>query len=572
MGGRLRYTGVVHSERVEDPFDPTTVPVAAPGTPDGAWVAVDGDARRIVAEPGTASAAIWQIAADRGLDPEPPPAVRAEADALHRAPGIDDPALLDLTHLPMCTIDEQTSKDLDQAVCVQADGDGHVVWYAIADAAHFVRPDTALFGDALLRGATYYLPGLVVPMLPAALSEDIVSLNAGVDRRALVFEVHLDGTGRLTRTAVHRARVRSRLKTWFSAVQHYYDGSSPLPGGDPEVGASLDALAEVGRRRLQVAEERHVVALRRREVAVGVGVDGLRFVAQGDLRLDVERYNEQISLLCNVEGARLLAGGDPDTVQPIFRVHEPPVPERLERLTLAIDDLTRRHRLDPARWGWRPGGRSLAEYLASLPEEGPHARIALAIHRQAMLSSGSASFTGTPGRHHGVGADLYARFTAPMREIVGVFVHKEAWERLGAPAGGRQHDEALRDRIIEASQRARSVQRALDGEANRMVLDQLFADDLARSARPRRVGTVMGVASDRVHVQLDAPPIDVKAYLVHVQAQRGEGPLRRTRDELGVARERDGAVLFRVGDAVAVQVIDHDVDRDRWALALHPAG
>ena len=85
------------------------------------------------------SDAVRAIARDAGLAPDHPPEVLAEADALAAKPGIDDPSLLDLTDLPFVTIDEEHSKDLDQALFIATEPDGFRVWYAIADAAWYVR-------------------------------------------------------------------------------------------------------------------------------------------------------------------------------------------------------------------------------------------------------------------------------------------------------------------------------------------------------------------------------------------------------------------------------------------------
>ncbi|MBW1881192.1 MAG: RNB domain-containing ribonuclease, partial [Deltaproteobacteria bacterium] len=425
--------------------------------------------------------------------------------------------------------------------------------------------------------ATFYLPGLVVPMLPRSLSEGLVSLNPGVDRRALVFEVRLDLTGKVVRTEIHRGRVRSRVKTWYDAVQAYMDGQIPLPGGDPAVAESLARLREVGELRMEAADSREVVAIRRAEVAVSLaGQAGLRFVAMADPRNAVEHYNEQISLLCNIEGALYLRRNaqDDDHVQPVYRVHDPPTPERLARLADTISSLARLHRLDPDQWRWVPGEQSLARYLEGLPVEGPNGRIARAIHRQVLMSTGAAAFATVPGRHHGIGADVYARFTAPMREVVGVFVHKETWEKQAGfeppPQPGVPDDDTLRAEIVEASNHARKLQRGLDHEANRRVLDQLFSDDLARphGERPAHRGTVMGVSRDKVHVQLDDPPIDVKVYARHLEKHRRDGPLRQGRDALTLRRKKGNARVATVGEAVRVQVAGRDRKRDRWRLIL----
>ncbi len=509
------------------------------------------------------SRAIRAIARRHGLDPEHPPEVLAEARALADRPGIDDPALVDRTDLPFVTIDEEHSRDLDQAVCVAPRAGGWRVWYAIADASWFVRPGAALFSEALARGASFYLPGLVVPMLPRILSEGVVSLNPGVDRRALLFAVDVDGDGRVRRTRIERARVRSRVKTWF-------DGRRLCPGG-PDVAVSLRALREVGERRMALAELRDVVHFRRVELRVELPDGAEHFVATADLRNDVERWNEQISLMCNVEGGRLLAAAG-QRAQPVFRTHEPPSAERLDRLQAQVDALIRLHGLDPARWRWRRGQQSLAAWLRSLPDDARGGRIARALHRQALLSTGRAAYTGEPGPHYGVGAEVYARFTAPMREIVGVFTHKECWEALGIEPDGTG-DEALREAVIAASQRARDLQRDLDHEANRLVLDGLFGADLAlpEGRRPRRPATVMGVSRSKLHGQLDDPPVDFKLYLAHLARQRG-AEVFASRDGAVVRDRRTGDPVVRVGDAVRVWVRGRDAERDRWELGLQVSG
>ncbi|HHL21260.1 MAG TPA: RNB domain-containing ribonuclease, partial [Aliiroseovarius sp.] len=112
-----------------------------------------------------------------------PDDVIAEADAL-------EPARLDgredLRALPLVTIDPADARDHDDAVFAEADSDknnpgGHIVWVAIADVAHYVRPGTALDREARRRGNSTYFPDRVVPMLPDRLSGDLCSLHEGVD-------------------------------------------------------------------------------------------------------------------------------------------------------------------------------------------------------------------------------------------------------------------------------------------------------------------------------------------------------------------------------------------------------
>ncbi len=526
------------------------------GGQEGAIVVTEeGRVLEEFAPPRSAKARLYRLAADKGLDPVFPAEVRAEVAAWQTDPKIADPILDDCTSLPFVTIDGSTSRDLDQAVYVRPEGEGHVVYYALADAAFYVRPGTALFEEALRRGASYYLPGVMIPMLPEELSEGLVSLNPGVDRRSMLFEMHCDAVGRCTKTTVRRARVRSRAKLDWDGVQAFYDGGA---GFGEAIDRSLEALRAVGERRMKLAESRGVVRYRRTEVEVGLdGDEGMRFVILDDARRDVERYNEQVSLLCNVEGAKTLALGDDPNVEAIYRVHPPPDDERLEAFERMLRALSELHHLDPTVWVWsRDDQRTLANYLDQLPREGKAGRLARAIHRQAVMVNLRSSFQTKPAGHYGVGAEVYARFSAPMREIVGVYLHLQLWEQL--EGCGRQ-DEALRQAVVTKANEVRQVQRALMNEANRLVLDQLF------ERRRSFDGTIMGLTHSKIHVTLDAPPIDVKLYVRH-QRRLAKGDLELA-DE-GAAMVAGGELFCRLGDAVKVHVQGRDHEHDRWILTL----
>jgi ribonuclease R len=518
----------------------------------GSWVVVrDDGTHEVLAHAGTRRAELIGLVVDAGIAPVHDEAVHALAE--ERAADLALHDLTDLSHLPFVPIDEPTSRDLDQAVAIARRGDGYVVWYALADAAWFVRVGDALYEDAIARGATYYLPGLVVPMLPRILSEDAISLNAGVDRRAMVFELTLDATGACTDCAIHRARVRCRHKLDFAGVQAFLDGA-PVDW-DPDVQASLRLLPEVGQRRIALAESRGVIQYRRTEV--DVKLHERRFVALDGPRNDVERYNEQISLLTNVQGARFLRDhhAKPST-QPIYRVHEAPAASRYGELATLSRQMAALHGLDADRWVWRPADQPLATWLDGLPP-GP---VAAALHRQAMVINRPSHFASSPGVHHGVGADVYGRFTAPMREVVGIFLHQEVWEVLGHAAPDPDHGEALAERVIRVSNAARERQRRFDREVNRLVLDDLFAN--ATGGFP---GVILGLTPSRVHVQLDRPTVDVKVYAAHLEAHRGT---TLTLIDATHMVDAHGTPVFRLGDRVEVHVVGRDAQRDRWELRL----
>jgi ribonuclease R len=518
---------------------------------------------------------IQAILEREGLDPRFSDVVMAEAAAFVAEPGLDDPALEDQEHVPYVTVDGEHTRDLDQALYLERDGagerGGYRILYAIADAAYYVRPGTAIFAEALNRGTSFYLPGLSVPMLPRSLSEGAVSLNANVVRRALVFDMRVDAGGLCTGTSMRRARIRSRAKLTFEQVQTLLDDPTVSPLAGTEFAASLALLPVVGKLRQMEAAARQVIRFHREEVSVGLAGDAFTVIARA--RHDVEKYNEQLSLLCNAEGGRVLcAAVGEDTsfaAQAIYRVHPAPPPERLVELEAQLAEMAALHALDE-RWRWH-SERSLAEWVEALPALATDARlqrIARAVERQAVMVNVRSVFSAEPGEHYGVGVEPYARFSAPMREIVGCFVHKEAVEALGmAPRGPAAEDASLRDQVMVAANNARERQRRLTDLTNRRVLDQIFAPDLAvpRPQRPARAGVIMGVNSSKIYVTLDDPPVDVKLYAADAGRALGGVWLTLTPGKSALAGP-DGRPLFTIGDTIALRLVRRDEARDRWVF------
>ena len=487
---------------------------------------------------------LTKLAESFDLSPQHPQAVLDEVAALVADPGINDSRLVDLRHLPFCTIDEVQSKDLDQALFVETTDQGFCIWYAIADAAHFAPVGSATFTEALRRGATYYLPGLVIPMLPKVISEDLCSLNAQVDRRALVWRMEVYADGAQGSTELIQARVRSRAKLDYDGVDEMLrSGDWPsLPDG---VRTSLEALRGVGLARMQDAEMRDVVRYRRRAISFGLE-PGQGISVWTDLRNEVERYNEQLSLLCNSVGAHMVQ--DKPGRAPVFRVHPEPPSARLASLRATIQELCAKRGLDAA-YQW--ADQDLSAYLHDLPP-GP---IAQAIHRQAMVSNQASTFAAEPAPHHGVGASLYGRFSAPMREVVGVYLHSEI---LGASAV----DLNKRDQVIDASNRARKLQKQLDKAVNLMAIDALFESEHRARAIPKP-GTIVGLTRSRVHVQLDEPAVDVKVYAQDLDYTLTPSP------GFSAVYDGQGQARLSLGDRVGVRATGRD--GRRWKLALTDA-
>lgn len=466
----------------------------------------------------------------------------AEAEHWLANPGHDDPRLDDLTELAFVTIDNPDSRDLDQALYIEETADGYRVRYALADAAYYVRSGSALFDEALQRGATFYTPLLAAPMLPSSLSENLVSLNPEVHRRALVFDISLNRNASLQQTRVVRALIRSQAKLSYGGVQDWLDKhcsfqalnseralmncehhevdlpsridpQSDTLAADIPYGHSLRLLQVLGEKLISISAERGVVPFDRSETAISVDTGSDQFRAERRHRYMTEQYNEQISLLCNMQGAELLMAlqGHSDALQAVYRVHEAPLSKNNKRLRQTLDALVETQQLDD-RWQWQKN-TSLAEYVRSLPNDSADYRLKAAIQRLIMQAQRASVFQPEPDIHHALKAAAYARFSSPMREIVGIFTHKELLEALAMNSSEpSSDDETLRTQVINAANRARQTQRKLDKQIEFAVIQSVLGSDLGSENKKTYTATIVGLRKDRLYAAIDGLALDFKVY------------------------------------------------------------
>ncbi len=537
---------------------------------------VEGGSLSLLAAGGTAKARVWNILEDYNIDPQYPDQVHEEVSHLLANPGLDDIALVDMTADAFITIDNEDSRDLDQAMFIRRDGDGYSLYYALADAAYYVSPQSALFADALLRGASYYLPELSVPMLPSALSEGLISLNPRVKRRALVFVIKLDTEANVLQRYIQRAKILSRAKLSYNGVQRFHDSPEQSPLKDQDFTETLLLLKEVGDRRIALARQRNVIEYDRISLSVQYSDDqGEKFTISEDHRNAVESWNEQISLLCNHEGANMLieALGQLN-IQAIFRVHLAPEEERLKKFSGMLHRLIAEHRLPKKIWFWRwrngsyGNKETIAEYLRRLPMQDKTSSLRRAIEHQARMVNNASVFTAEPGPHHSLKLDGYARFSSPMREVAGIFTHKEIIEFCSqdAEAEPTAADMELRDKVIEAANRARGVQKQITKAVYKLAIDDLLNEDLslADDKRPIRTATVFGIRPTRLYLRMENPSIDVKLYADDLSKIYG-GEFQCDR-RYTVMYSDQANVRFVIGQSLQLKTESYDEQRGRWLL------
>ena len=179
---------------------------------------------------GTAKTCAQALAAVSGAPIAFSEAVLAEAERLADR-GITEPDLAGRTDLRgnepvVFTIDGAGAKDLDDAVSIEKTEGGYRLGVHIADVSHYVRQDSLLDGEAILRGTSIYFADQVIPMLPKALSNGICSLHPDADRLTFSAFMELDEDGALQRYAFQKSVICSQVQGVYHEVNALLGGTA----------------------------------------------------------------------------------------------------------------------------------------------------------------------------------------------------------------------------------------------------------------------------------------------------------------------------------------------------------
>ena len=434
----------------------------------------------------TAPRAVSLIAIHQhGIPDHFPDAVIAAADAA-------TPAAMDrredLRALPLVTIDPSDARDHDDACYAQPDGHGgHILWVAIADVAHYVRPQSPLDREARKRGNSTYFPDRVVPMLPDTLSGDLCSLHEGVPRPVIVVKIQIDATGHKTGHSFSRAMMQSQASLTYEQVQYGMDGApdaQTAPLMDPIIRPLYAAYAALVLARA----ERQPLDLDLPERRIELDAAGkVTSVAFKD-RLDAHRLIEEFMVLANVCAAESLIA---QKTPLLFRVHEEPSPQKLD----ALREVVQSTGLVLAK-----GQVLKTSHLNRLLEQARGTDHAELINISTLRSMTQAYYGPENFGHFGLALRNYAHFTSPIRRYSDLIVHR------ALISAHRWGNDGLSPTDIE--QLTETGQQISDTERRSMMAERDTTDRYLAAFLSDRIGAefqgrISGIARFGVFVKLD---------------------------------------------------------------------
>jgi VacB/RNase II family 3'-5' exoribonuclease len=432
-------------------------------------------------------------------------------------------AIRDLTALPWSSIDNDTSRDLDQLTVAEAlPGGATKVLVAVADVDALVGQGSALDAQARRNTTSVYTAAAIFPMLPESLSTDLTSLNPDQDRLAVVVEMQVDATGTVQHSDVYRARVRNHAKLAYNSVAAWLDGQGPMPAPIGQVPGLDDNL------RLQDTVAQCLRHRRREHGALSLDTIRARPVFDGDdIRdLDVDRKNRATEL---IEDFMIAANGV--TAQFLDAKHFPMI-RRVVRSPKRWDRIVEVAREHGTQLPEAPDSVALDAFLTASRAADPMRFPDLSLSIIKLMGAGEyvAERPGAPAPgHFGLAVKDYTHSTAPNRRYPDLVTQRLLKAAIAGqpPPYTFEELEALATHLTAQEDAANKVERQVGKSAAALLLRSRIGEQFD--------ALVTGASSKGTWARLLGVPVEGR-----------------------IVRQFEG---LDVGERVRVQLLSVDVER-----------
>ncbi len=398
----------------------------------------------------------------------------------------------DLTKIPFVTIDPSDARDHDDAVYSHPDKDpsnigGHVLWVAIADVAHFVKPGSALDEEARKRGNSTYFADRVVPMLPDRLSGDLCSIHEGIERPCLAVCITIDKSGKKLKQTFHRANIKSVASLNYEEVQKSVEGTVNEKV-KPHFKNVIKPLYECYFCLKKSKDFRQPLDLDLPERKVELFKNGRVKAVVLKERFDSHRLIEEFMILANVAAAEELSKARSEF---LYRVHEEPTPEKLNAL---------REVAQSAGFNLAKGQVLQTSHLNDLLTKSKQSDLSELISMTTLRSMSQAYYSRENFGHFGLALKKYAHFTSPIRRYSDLITHRALISSLGLGCDGLKEMDSEK---LEGTAKHISDTERRSMVAERDTTDRYLASYLSEKVGNEFEGKISGVAKFGFFVRLN---------------------------------------------------------------------
>ena len=426
-------------------------------------------------------------------------------DVIYEVSHIDDPSddpipagTLDLRALPWSSIDNRSSRDLDQIEVAERLNDGSIrVRIGVADVEQLVPLGSAADVHAAANTTSVYTGVVVFPMLPERLSTDLTSLNEGEDRLAVVVEFLIGIDGSLGDPAVYWALVHNHAKLTYDSVGAWLEGRGP----------ALSAFARHPSLEEQVRlQDEAAQRLRKARVAAGSldfeSIEASPVVVNGKVvDLAVAKRNrardliEDFMVAANRSVALFLLDHNTPSIRRVVRE-----PRRWDRIVALAKDIG-------ATLPDKPDNRALADFLAQRRLADPEHFTDLSLSVVKLLGPGEYVLERRIGDrrlagHFGLAVADYVHSTAPNRRFADL-VTQRLLRAVFTESTRPYTDDELVDIARHCTERgdaARKVERTMRKMAGAALLAERVGESFA--------AVITASSPKGVYARVISPPVE----------------------------------------------------------------
>ena len=505
----------------------------------GEWTNAAGRVVEILGYEGDKGIDIDVIVAQHRLPHVFPKGLLDEADSLPKEI-VPEKETADFRDIPMVTIDGADSKDLDDAVYCERRENGHFfLGVYIADVSRYVRHGMLLDDEAYRRGNSVYLADRVIPMLPFQLSNDLCSLNQGVDRYAMACLMDVSPTGRVTTERVTPAVIRVGRRCNYAEINKAFEedvAPEDLRPFLPMLAALHDCAAALRCERAA----RGAIEFEFPEYKVVLDEDGKPLRIETRIRGESEKMIEDAMIAANEAVARFLR----DTGHPsVYRIHADPDPDRVEALKKLTKILGTKVQLPE-----EPKPKDVQRLLESVRGED----IEAVVEVMALRSLPQACYSTENLGHFGIASTCYTHFTSPIRRYPDLMVHRLIRQALFAKP--KDKELARQQAFLEKATAHASETEQNAVRTERDVTDLKMTEYMEPFVGEPFDGHITGVTSFGIFVGLD----NGVEGLVHVDTMDEETEYN---EDTLTLRTKFSGVTYRMGQSVHVTLIRADKEK-----------
>ena len=327
----------------------------------------------------------------------------------------DIPNRVDLRDKIIFTIDGEDAKDLDDAVRVEKlENENYRLDVHIADVSYYVKENSLLDKEALIRGTSIYMLGRVIPMLPRELSNGICSLNAGEDRFTLSCSMEIDKKGQVISSEVYKGIINVTERMTYTDVQKIIDKS------DKKVLKKYEKYLN----EFEIMKELATILKKRRMEQGYLNLD----IPESKIELDTNGKVVKISRYENtfaneiIEQFMLTAN---ETIAEkfywlqapfIYRVHENPDLEKIQELNKFLFNFGLKIKASNDNIYPKEFSKILEEIKGKEEEK--------VISNLVLRTLKVARYEAENNGHFGIASKYYCHFTSPIRRYPDLFIHR----------------------------------------------------------------------------------------------------------------------------------------------------